>query len=114
MTERWDTPRRRLVTRRPHRIISKPGGATSFVVHDTHGLNYRNIILDDLDPAAEYVAGRPVIFYEPDDLAENSYDGCAGYLTHPPSFLKVKRAENVTLIKYHAVLSFFLANLGTA
>ena len=54
---------------------AKAGGATSFVVHDTHGLNYRNIILDDLDPAAEYVAGRPVIFYEYDDLAENKYAG---------------------------------------
>lgn len=54
---------------------AKAGGATSFVVHDSHGLNYRNIILDDLDPAAEYVAGRPVIFYEYDDLAENSYAG---------------------------------------
>lgn len=54
---------------------AKAGGAASFVVHDSHGLNYRNIILDDLDPAAEYVAGRPVIFYEPDDLAEGAYAG---------------------------------------
>ena len=54
---------------------AKAGGATSFVVHDTHGLNYRNIILDELDPAAEYVAGRPVILYEPDDLVGNVYAG---------------------------------------
>jgi D-amino peptidase len=54
---------------------AKTGGATSFVVHDTHGLNYRNIILDELDPAAECVAGRPVILYETDDLAENTYAG---------------------------------------
>jgi D-amino peptidase len=54
---------------------ARAGGATSFVVHDTHGMNYRNINLDDLDPAAEYVGGRPVIFYEFDDLATNAYAG---------------------------------------
>ena len=35
-------------------------------------------------------------------------------LNSSASFLKVKRAEKVTLIKYHAVFSLFLANLGTA
>jgi D-amino peptidase len=54
---------------------AKAAGATSFVVHDTHGLNYRNINLDDLDPSAEYVAGRPIIFYEYPDLEDNKYDG---------------------------------------
>jgi D-amino peptidase len=54
---------------------ARAGGATSFVVHDTHGLNYRNIVLDDLDPEVEYVAGRPMIFYEYPDLEDHAYDG---------------------------------------
>jgi D-amino peptidase len=54
---------------------AKAGGATSFVVHDTHGSNYRNINLDDLNPAAEYVGGIPMTFYEYPDLEENKYDG---------------------------------------
>jgi D-amino peptidase len=48
-------------------------GATAFVLHDTHGLNYRNVCLDDLHPAVEIVRGMPVIFFEYEDLDE-SYD----------------------------------------
>lgn len=47
-------------------------GATSCVLHDSHGLGYRNIVLDELHPAVEVVRGRPVIFYEHDDL-DSSY-----------------------------------------
>jgi D-amino peptidase len=49
-------------------------GATEFVVHDSHGLNYRNLLLDELHPAVEAVRGMPIIFYEFDDLAEGEYD----------------------------------------
>ena len=49
-------------------------GATSFVVHDSHGLDQGNILLDGLHPAVEVVRGRPVIFYEEADLARG-YDG---------------------------------------
>ena len=48
-------------------------GATSFVVHDTHGLDYRNVLMEELNPAVEMVKGLPVIFYEYEDL-DNSYD----------------------------------------
>ncbi len=48
-------------------------GATSFVVHDSHGLDQRNILLEELHPAVEVVRGRPVIFYEETDLARG-YD----------------------------------------
>lgn len=49
-------------------------GATAFVVHDSHGLDQRNVLLDELHPAVEVVRGRPVIFYEEADLARG-YDG---------------------------------------
>ncbi len=49
-------------------------GATSFVVHDSHGLDQRNILLDDLHPLVEVVRGQPVIFCEEADLARG-YDG---------------------------------------
>jgi len=49
-------------------------GATSFVVHDSHGLDQRNVLLDELHPAVEVVRGRPIIFYEEADLARG-YDG---------------------------------------
>lgn len=49
-------------------------GATSFVVHDSHGLDQGNVLLDGLHPAVEVVRGRPVIFYEEADLARG-YDG---------------------------------------
>jgi len=48
-------------------------GATSFVLHDSHGLDYRNVLLDELHPAVEVVRGQPIIFYEYEDLDE-SYD----------------------------------------
>ncbi len=48
-------------------------GATQFVVHDSHGLDYRNIDLDELHPAVEVVRGMPIMFYEQADLSD-SYD----------------------------------------
>lgn len=48
-------------------------GATAFVLHDSHGLDYRNVVLDELHPAVEVVRGMPIIFYEYDDLRD-SYD----------------------------------------
>lgn len=67
-------------------------GATRFVLHDTHGLDYRNVVMDELHPAVEVVRGMPVIFYEYDDL-DTSYDaaflialhsraGTAGLFSH--------------------------------
>ncbi len=53
---------------------AKEAGATSFVVHDSHGTNLRNINVDDLDPDVAFVAGRPVIFYEAEDL-QSGFDG---------------------------------------
>ena len=53
---------------------AREAGATSFVVHDSHGTNYRNIVLDELDPEVEYVGGRPIIFYDYDDLQTGQYD----------------------------------------
>ena len=48
-------------------------GATQFIVHDSHGLDYRNVVLDELHPAVEVVRGMPILFYEQADLS-NSYD----------------------------------------
>ena len=49
-------------------------GATAFVVHDSHGLDQRSVVLDELHPNVEVVRGRPVIFYQEEDLARG-YDG---------------------------------------
>ena len=35
-----------------------------FVMHDSHGHDYRNVVFDELHPAVEVVKGMPVIFYE--------------------------------------------------
>jgi len=48
-------------------------GATSFVLHDSHGLDYRNVVFDELHPAVEVVRGAPIIFFELGDL-NDSYD----------------------------------------
>jgi D-amino peptidase len=48
-------------------------GATGFVLHDSHGLDYRNVVLEELHPSVEVVRGMPVIFYESTDL-EREYD----------------------------------------
>ncbi len=48
-------------------------GATSFVVHDSHGTDLHNLVLDELHPLVEVVSGRPIIFYEEADLARG-YD----------------------------------------
>jgi D-amino peptidase len=67
-------------------------GASEFVLHDSHGLDYRNILLDELHPSVEVVRGMPIVFYEYEDL-DDSYDaafmiamharpGEAGVLSH--------------------------------
>jgi D-amino peptidase len=48
-------------------------GATSFVLHDSHGADYRNVIFDDLPPVVEIVRGTPITFFEYEDL-DSSYD----------------------------------------
>jgi D-amino peptidase len=48
-------------------------GAIEFVLHDSHGLDYRNIVLDELHPSVEVVRGMPIVFYEYEDL-NKSYD----------------------------------------
>ena len=50
-------------------------GADAFVAHDAHGNDARNLLLDDLHPALEVVAGRPLMLLEEADLARG-YDGC--------------------------------------
>jgi D-amino peptidase len=49
-------------------------GADEFVVHDSHGHDYTNILLEKLHPSVEVIKGMPIVLYEHDDLAENSYD----------------------------------------
>ena len=67
-------------------------GANEFVLHDSHGLDYRNVDLDTLHPLVEVIRGMPIIFYEYKDLT-NHYDaafliamhargGQAGILSH--------------------------------
>ncbi len=48
-------------------------GAESIVVHDSHGLDFRNVLLEDLNPLAELIRGQPVIFFEGLD---ESFDAC--------------------------------------
>lgn len=48
-------------------------GATEFVLHDSHGLDYPNVNLEELHPSVEVVRGMPIVFYEPADL-DPSYD----------------------------------------
>jgi D-amino peptidase len=43
------------------------------VLHDTHGCDFRNILLDELHPAAEVVRGLPVLFFE---QLRPGYDAC--------------------------------------
>jgi D-amino peptidase len=49
------------------------GQPAEFVVHDTHGLDYRNVLIEELHPAAYLVKGRPIIFFDHRDLA-SGYD----------------------------------------
>jgi D-amino peptidase len=44
----------------------------TFVLHDTHGLDYRSILIERLPACAEVVAGQPVIFYEESDLERHA------------------------------------------
>lgn len=48
-------------------------GATRIVLHDTHGCDFRSILLDELHPAAEVVRGLPVLFFE---QLQPGYDAC--------------------------------------
>lgn len=44
----------------------------TLVLHDSHGLDSRSILMDELHPAAEVVRGKPVIFYELRDLERHA------------------------------------------
>jgi len=43
---------------------AREGGATGFVVHDTHWLDEINLLIDELDDSAEYVGGQPLLLWE--------------------------------------------------
>jgi D-amino peptidase len=43
---------------------AREGGATSFVVYDTHSLDEINLPIDELDESAEYVGGQPLLLWE--------------------------------------------------
>jgi len=48
-------------------------GATQIVLHDSHGYDFRSILLDELHPAVEVVRGLPVFFFE---QLRPGYDAC--------------------------------------
>lgn len=52
--------------------------SATFVLHDTHGLDYRSVLMDELHPAAEVVHGQPIIFYETPDLESHARAKTAG------------------------------------
>ena len=41
---------------------AREGGATGFVVYDTHWLDAINLLIDELDDSAEYVGGQPFTY----------------------------------------------------
>ena len=43
---------------------AREGGATDFVVYDTHWLDEINLVIDKLDESAEYVGGQPLLLWE--------------------------------------------------
>ena len=43
---------------------AREGGATGFVVYDTHWLDEINLLIDELDDSAEYVGGQPLLLWE--------------------------------------------------
>jgi D-amino peptidase len=43
---------------------AREGGATGFVVYDTHWLDAINLLFDELDDSAEYVGGQPLLLWE--------------------------------------------------
>lgn len=47
--------------------------ATEIVLHDTHGYDFRNVLLDELHPAAEVIRGLPVFLFE---RLRSGYDAC--------------------------------------
>lgn len=49
------------------------GKAVGVVVHDCHGLGYRNILLNDLHPKAELIRGHSIFRFEESDL-NRGYD----------------------------------------
>lgn len=66
-------------------------GATKIELHDSHGLNLRNLIFDKIHPAAEIVRGTPILFFEGLQpgfdacflvAAHSSYDEPQGVLNH--------------------------------
>jgi D-amino peptidase len=78
-------------------------GATSFVLHDSHGGDYRNVILDNLDPSVEVVRGIPITFYEYEDL-DTSFDaafmiamharaGRPGFISHVLSWPLIREVR---------------------
>ena len=78
-------------------------GADSFVLHDSHGLNYQNVIIDKLNPKVQLIQGMPIIFFEYEDLNE-SFDaafliamhdraGQPGILSHVLSWPTIKEVR---------------------
>jgi D-amino peptidase len=49
------------------------GGASRIVIHDSHGRDHRNILLDKLHASAELVRGTPILFFQ--DI-QPGYDAC--------------------------------------
>jgi D-amino peptidase len=43
---------------------AREGGATGFVVYDTHWRDAINLVIDELDGSAEYVGGQPLLLWE--------------------------------------------------
>jgi D-amino peptidase len=43
---------------------AREGGATGFVVYDTHWLDEINLLIDELDDSVEYVGGQPLLLWE--------------------------------------------------
>ena len=43
---------------------AREAGATRFFVHDTHGQGWINLLVEELDEAAEYVGGQPLTIWE--------------------------------------------------
>ena len=53
---------------------ARAAGACEFVVHDSHGMDYANVLLDELDPSVDVVKGMPLVFFDPGDLEKGHYD----------------------------------------
>lgn len=88
-------------------------GATRFVLHDSHGTDYRNVDLNELHPAVEVVRGIPIVFYEESDL-DKSFDaafmigmharaGEAGLISHVLDWPRITavRINNLAVSESH-------------